>query len=146
MQELIGSVMVSSLLIPAFGTLSLLLYFRLPSTFLPSKGRSITTLGTRWQFFFYYPFRYSVNLFYSFSCLLFLFLSYADSRTGTLCPLCVPIKKKKKKKKKKFTHLPSFNLQSHSIMQGAFQKEKRSQGSPECKIPIASLALIESTN
>ena len=43
MRELIGSVMVSSLLLPAFGTLSLLLYFRLPSTFLSSKGKSITT-------------------------------------------------------------------------------------------------------
>ena len=43
-------------LLPAFGTLSLLLYFRLPSTFLPSKGRSITTLGTKWHDFFYYPF------------------------------------------------------------------------------------------
>ena len=43
MRELIGSVMVSSPLLLAFGTLSLLLYFQLPSTFLPSKGRSITT-------------------------------------------------------------------------------------------------------
>ena len=49
MQELIGSVMISSLLLPTFGTLSLLLYFRLPS-----KGRSITTLGTRWHDVFYY--------------------------------------------------------------------------------------------
>ena len=58
MRELIGSVMVSSLLPPAFGTLSLLLYFRLPLTFLSSKGRSITTFRTRWHdyFFFYYPF------------------------------------------------------------------------------------------
>ena len=40
-QELIGSVMISSLLLPTFGTLSLPLYFRLPS-----KGRSIATLGT----------------------------------------------------------------------------------------------------
>ena len=53
MRELIGSVMVSSPLLLAFGTLSLLLYFRLPSTFLPSKGRSITTLGTRWHDFFF---------------------------------------------------------------------------------------------
>ena len=52
MRELIGSVMVSSLLLPTFGTLSLPLYFRLPSTFLPSKGRSITTLGARWHDFF----------------------------------------------------------------------------------------------
>ena len=57
MQELIGSVMVSSPLLLTFGTLSLLLYFWLPSTFLPSKGRSITTSGTRWHdFFFYYSF------------------------------------------------------------------------------------------
>ena len=56
MQELIGLVMVSSLLLPTFGTLSLPLYFRLPLTFLPSKGRSITTLGTRWHDFFYYTF------------------------------------------------------------------------------------------
>ena len=46
------SVMVSSLLLPTFGTLSLPLYFQLPSTFLPSKGRSITTLGARWHDFF----------------------------------------------------------------------------------------------
>ena len=57
MQELIGSVMVSFLLLPAYEILSLLLYFCLPSTFLPSEGRSITTLGTRWHdFFFNYPF------------------------------------------------------------------------------------------
>ena len=43
MQELIGLVMVSSLPLPAFGALSLLLHFRFPSTFLPSKGKSITT-------------------------------------------------------------------------------------------------------
>ena len=40
-QELIGSLMVSSLLLPAFGTLSLLLYFQLPSTFLPSFKRQV---------------------------------------------------------------------------------------------------------
>ena len=96
MQELIGSVMVSSLLLPAFGTLSFLLYFRLPSTFLPSKGRSITTLGTRWHDFFYYLFRYFIILFYSFHCLSFPFLRDSDSRKGTLCPFCVPIHKKKK--------------------------------------------------
>ena len=61
MQELIGSVMVSSLLCPAFGTLSLLLYFRLPLTYLPSKGRSVTTLGTRWYDFFFFFF--SITLF-----------------------------------------------------------------------------------
>ena len=47
MLELIGSVMVSSLLLPNCGTLSDLLFFLLTSTFLPSKSRSITTLGTR---------------------------------------------------------------------------------------------------
>ena len=73
MRELIGSVMVSSLLLPTFGTLSLPLYFRLPSTFLPSKGRSITTLGARWHDFFFLHFlgflltlcRYFIKLFYS---------------------------------------------------------------------------------
>ena len=40
MRELIGSVMVSSLLLPTFGTLSLPLYFRLPSTFLQKAGLS----------------------------------------------------------------------------------------------------------
>ena len=69
MQELTSSVMVSSLLLPAFGILSLLLYFWLPSTFLPSKGRSIITLRTRWHdfffFFFFILFRYLINLFYS---------------------------------------------------------------------------------
>ena len=51
--ELIGSLMLSSLLLPTFGTLSLPLYFQLPSTFLPSKGRPITTLGARWHDFFF---------------------------------------------------------------------------------------------
>ena len=69
MQELIGSVMVSSLLLPTFGTLSLPLYFRHPSTFLPSKGRSITTLGTRWHDFFITLFKYFINSFYAFYCL-----------------------------------------------------------------------------
>ena len=41
MQQLIGSVMVSSPLLLTFGTLSLLLYFRLPSTFLPSFKRQV---------------------------------------------------------------------------------------------------------
>ena len=55
----------------AFGTLSLLLYFQLPSTFLPSKGRSITTLGTRWHDFFIILFRYFIKLFYSFHYISF---------------------------------------------------------------------------
>ena len=65
----IGSVMVSSLLLPTSGTLFLPLYFRLPSTFLPSKGKSITTLGTRWHDFFITLFKYFINLFYAFYCL-----------------------------------------------------------------------------
>ena len=106
MRELIGSVMVSSLLLPTFGTLSLPLYFRLPSTFLPSKGRSITTLGARWHDFFFFItlfrcflltlFRYFIKLFYYTS---FPFSRDADSRKGTLCPFCVPIHKKKNEKK-----------------------------------------------
>ena len=68
MRELIGSVMVSSLLLSAFGTLSLLLFFRLPSTFLSSKGGSITTLGTRWHdlfinFFFIIFFSFVIHFF-----------------------------------------------------------------------------------
>ena len=51
-------------------------------------------------FFFNYPFRYSINLLYSFHCRSFPFLRDADSRRGTLCPFCVPIHKKKKKEKK----------------------------------------------
>ena len=104
MRELIGSVMVSSLLLPTFGTLSLPLYFRLPLTFLPSKGRSITTLGARWHDFFFFfitlfrcflltLFRYFIQLFYYTS---FLFSRDADLRKGTLCPFCIPIHKKKK--------------------------------------------------
>ena len=56
MRELIGSVMVSSPLLPAFETLSLLLYLQLPSIFLPFKGRSIITFGTRWHDIFLLPF------------------------------------------------------------------------------------------
>ena len=74
MRELIGSVMVSSPLLLTFGTLSLLLYFRLPSTFLPSKGRSITTLGTRWHDFF------SITLFRYFTIVLFFTLHFSFSQ------------------------------------------------------------------
>ena len=76
MQELVGSVMVSSLLLHTFGTLSLLLYFRLSSTFLPSKDRSITTSGTRWHDFFIIItlLRYFMHLFYSFHRLSFPFI------------------------------------------------------------------------
>ena len=78
MRELIGSVMVSSLLLPTFGTLSLTLYFRLPSTFLPSKGRSIATLGTRWHDFFITLFKYFINFFILFTAFLSHFLRDAD--------------------------------------------------------------------
>ena len=77
MRELIGSVMVSFLLLPTFGTLSLPLYFRLPSTFLRSKGRSITTLGARWHDFFFF-----ITLFRCFLltlCRYFIKLSYYTS-------------------------------------------------------------------
>ena len=99
MQELIGSVMVSSLLLPVFGTLSLLLYFRLPSTFLPSKGRSITTLGTRWHDFFHYSFRYFINLFVFFTAFLFLFLGMQTRERAHCARSVFPFKKKKKKKR-----------------------------------------------
>ena len=78
MRELIGSVMVSSLLLPTFGTLSLPLYFRLPSTFLPSKGRSIAILGTRWHDFFNTLFKYFINFFILFTDFLSHFLRDAD--------------------------------------------------------------------
>ena len=63
-QELIDSVMVSSFLLPICGTLSHLHFFRLPSTFLPSKARSITTLGTRQHdiFFFYIYILYTLTV------------------------------------------------------------------------------------
>ena len=73
MEELIGSRMVSCLLFSPL-KLYLLLYFRLPSTFLPSKARSIITLGTRWHDFFYYPFQifYKFALFFLLEGLLFM--------------------------------------------------------------------------
>ena len=96
MRELIGSVMVSSLLLPSFGTLSLLLYFRLPSTFLPSKGRSITTLGTGWHDFFIILFRYFIKLFYSFHYISFSFLNGCRLEKGHIVPvLCYHLYKKK---------------------------------------------------
>ena len=84
MQELIGSVMVSFLLLPICGTLSLPLYFQLPSTFLPSKGKSITTLGTKWHDFFIKFFRYFINLLYSFHCLSFPFLEECRLEKGCI--------------------------------------------------------------
>ena len=99
MQELIGSVMVSSLLLPASGTLSFLLYFWLPSTYLPSNGRSITTLGPRWhELFFITLFKYFINLFYSFHYLSFPFLKgYRLKKGHIVAVLCSHLHKKKKK-------------------------------------------------
>ena len=115
MRELIGSVMVSSLLLPTFGTLSLPLYFWLPSTFLPSKGRSITTLGARWHDFFFITlfrcflltlFRYFIKLFYYTS---FPFFNGCRLEKGHIVPvLCSHSLKKKKKKKKKKVACPSY--------------------------------------
>ena len=96
MQELIGPVIVSSLVLPAFGTYSLLLYF-----WLPSKGRSITTLGTRWHDFFYHLFIYFTFLFYSFYCLSFPFLGMQTRERAHCARSAFPFFKKKKKKKKK---------------------------------------------
>ena len=98
MRELIGSVMVSSPLLLTFGTLSHLLYFRLPSTFLPSKGRSITTLGTRWHdFFFITLFRY-FTIVLLFTLHFFSFSQGMQTRERAHCARSVfPFIKKKKK-------------------------------------------------
>ena len=106
MRELIGSVMVSSLLLPTFGTLSLPLYFRLPSTFLPSKGRSITTLGARWHDFFFFItlfrcflltlFRYFIKSFYYTSFPFFQGMQTRE-RAHFARSVFLFIKKKKKK-------------------------------------------------
>ena len=66
----------------------------LHSTFLSSKGRSITTLGTRWHDFFITFLNILYFCFILLIAFLFLFLRDADSRKGTLCPFCVPIHKK----------------------------------------------------
>ena len=94
MRELIGSVMVSSPLLLTFGTLSLLLYFRLPS-----KGRSITTLGTRWHdFFFITLFRY-FTIVLLFTLHFFSFSQGMQTRERAHCARSVfPFIKKKKKK------------------------------------------------
>ena len=100
------SVMVSSLLPPTFGTLSLPLYFRLPSTFLPSKGRSITTLGARWHDFFFFItlfrcfFINSFKIFYKIVLLhFFSFFQGMQTRERAHCARSVfPFIKKKKKK------------------------------------------------
>ena len=97
--RIIGSVMVFSLLFSACGTLSHLLYFCLPS-----KGRSVTTLGTRWHDFLFFsayrvlfPFLNILAICYIL-VIAFLFFRDTDLRKGALCPFCVPIHKKKKKK------------------------------------------------
>ena len=110
MRELIGSVMVSSLLLPTFGTLSLPLYFRLPSTFLPSKGRSIATLGTRWHDFFITLFKNFIKLFYSFYCLSFPFLEGCRLEKGAHCARSVFPFIIKKKKKKKTSRSPQLSF------------------------------------
>ena len=108
MRELIGSVMVSSPLLLTFGTLSLLLYFRLPLTFLPSKGRSITILGTRWHDFFFF-----ITLFRYFTIVLFFtlhFFSFSQgmqTRERAHCARSVfPFIKKKKKSLHQFWNFP----------------------------------------
>ena len=71
MRELIGSVMVSSLLLPTFGTPSFFCNFCLP--FL--KRQVYHHLRDHMaQFFFITLFRYFINLFYSFQYLSFPFL------------------------------------------------------------------------
>ena len=87
MRELIGSVKVSSPLLLTFGTLSLLLYFRLPSTFLPSKGRSITTLGARWHDFFLLLVLDILQLFYSLQYTSFPFLKGCRLEKGHIVPV-----------------------------------------------------------
>ena len=89
MRELISSVMVSSPLLLTFGTLSLLLYFRLPLTFLPSKGRSITTLGTRWHDFFIFLLLSLdiLQLFYSLHYTSFPFLKGCRLEKGHIVPV-----------------------------------------------------------
>ena len=87
MRELIGSVMVSSPLLLTFGTLSLLLYFQLPSTFLPSKGRSITTLGTRWHDFVLLLVLDILQLFYSLQYTSFPFRKGCRLEKGHIVPV-----------------------------------------------------------
>ena len=86
--------------------LSLLLFFRLSSAFLPSKSRPISISETREYDFFKFSLHiYYYSLLYIFLqfvllldiTFLFLFLRDTDSRKGRMCPFCVPIHKKKKK-------------------------------------------------
>ena len=66
MQELINSVMVFSLLLPPMElSPTCFFFFWLPSTFLPSKGRSATTFGTGWHdFFFFFFFFFFLHIYY----------------------------------------------------------------------------------
>ena len=71
----------------------------LQPSFLPSKGRSVTTLGTRWHFFLFFILLLflNINLFYSLNYLFSPFLKGCRLE----CPFCVPVHKKKKKKLQK---------------------------------------------
>ena len=90
---------VSSPLLLAFGILSLLLYFQLPSTFLPSKGRSITTLGTRWHDFFLLLFLDILQNCFTLYITLFSFSQGMQTRERAHCARSVfPFIKKKRKK------------------------------------------------
>ena len=105
--------MVSPLLLPTFGTLSLLVYFQFPSTFLPSKGRSITTLGTRWDDIFLLLFFIFYKFVLFFSLLFFSFSWGCRLEKGRIVPvLCSQSFKKKKKKKMIYFHCFSSHLKS----------------------------------
>ena len=98
-----GEIFAASVYWKVFGTLSFLLYFRLPSTFLPSKSRSITTLGTRWHaFFFNTLFRYFINLFYSCHYIPFPFLK--GCRLGKVHIVPIQCSHSLKKKERKGHH------------------------------------------
>ena len=101
-----GEIFAASVYWKVFGTLSFLLYVRLPSTFLPSKNRSITTLGTRWHDFFFFfldtLFRYFINMSYSFHYISFPFLKGCRFEKGHIVPvLCSHSLNKTNKKKKR---------------------------------------------
>ena len=104
MRELIGSEIV-------FFPLELSPFFCISSfNLLPSKSRSINTLGTRWHDIFITLFRYFIKLFYSFQCLSFPFLKGCRLEQGHIVPvLCSHSYLKKKKKKKKKSPKINFN-------------------------------------
>ena len=69
--------------------------FVFPASFnLPSKGMSITTLGTRWHDFFI-TLRYFINLFYSLHCLSFSFSWGCRLEKGHIVPVLCSIHKRK---------------------------------------------------